>query len=166
MDGKSDRPGRARVVSAQPAPSRIDNRSTSAAVVTAYCAHPQCRKEFRKSMGRGRPRIYCSDDCRRQAEVDARRISAQIQHHREMADMLARDLAAYETPTVGDAPALQPTAQPTAARSPGIEVAAARAEGVLVGLDDGSVLAREFARLLEAVRNAGNADGTAEYRAS
>lgn len=116
-------------------------------------------------MGRGRPRIYCSDDCRRQAEVDARRISAQIQHHREMADMLARDLAAYETPSVDDAPALKPAAQP-ALPSPGIAVAAARAEGVLIGLDDGSVLAKEFARLLEAVRNTGDANGSAEYRAS
>ena len=79
--------------------------------------------------------------------------------------MLARDLAAYETPSVDDAPALKPAAQP-ALPSPGIAVAAARAEGVLIGLDDGSVLAKEFARLLEAVRNTGDANGSAEYRAS
>lgn len=97
-------------------------------------------------MGRGRPRTYCSSECRREAESDARRLTAQIEHHRTMADMLTRDLAAFDLDTA--------PAAPNHAVAPGIEVAVARAEGVLLGLNDGSTLATEFNRLLEAVRSA------------
>ncbi|SIS23364.1 hypothetical protein SAMN05445060_4104 [Williamsia sterculiae] len=75
--------------------------------------------------------------------------------------MLSRDLAAYEVPSAD--PELR---EPTVAPTPGLEVATARAEGVLIGLNDGSVLASEFARLLEAVRAAGNAETSTQYRAS
>lgn len=62
-----------------------------------------------------------------------------------MADMLTRDLAAFEL----DAP----SNSANGAVAPNIEVAVARAEGALIGLNDGSPLAAEFIRLLEAVRN-------------
>lgn len=105
-------------------------------------------------MGRGRPRHYCSDDCRREAESDARRLAAQIEHHRSMAEMLTRDLAAFDVES----------ATPASSGTPNIEVAAARAEGVLIGLDDGSPLATEFRKLLDAVLAPASADQ--QHRAS
>jgi hypothetical protein len=63
-----------------------------------------------------------------------------------MADMLTRDLAAFD---LDSSPAA-----PNSVAAPGIEVAVARAEGALLGLNDGSPLATEFNRLLEAVRSA------------
>lgn len=107
-------------------------------------------------MGRGRPRHYCSDECRREADSDARRLAAQLEHHRSMAEMLTRDLATYDTET--------PAAAPSSPGSPNIEVAAARAEGVLVGLDDGSLLATEFRKLLDAVVSSTSVDR--QHRAS
>lgn len=62
-----------------------------------------------------------------------------------MADMLTRDLAAFEV----DAP----SHSSISVAAPNIELAVARAEGALIGLNDGSPLAVEFLRLLEAVRN-------------
>lgn len=138
---------RGRLGAPTPVPAAIENRSTKAPVVTAYCADPQCRKEFRRTAGRGRPRIYCSDACRRSAENAARRISAQLQHHREMAQMLERDLAAFDS-------SASPKSTPEPSSVAGLDTAVARAEGVLLGLSDGSVLASEFTRLLDAVRAA------------
>ncbi|WP_207843968.1 hypothetical protein [Williamsia soli] len=62
-----------------------------------------------------------------------------------MAEMLTRDLATYDIDTPPAA------AAPSSGGSPNIELATARAEGVLVGLDDGSPLAAEFRKLLDAV---------------
>lgn len=138
---------RGRLGAPTPVPASIENRSTKAPVVTGYCADPQCRKEFRKTLGRGRPRIYCSEACKRSAENAARRISAQLAHHQQMAQMLERDLAAFDT-----AAAPEPTPQVSPAT--GLDIAVARAEGVLLGLSDGSVLANEFTRLLDAVKAA------------
>lgn len=148
------KPGTRRVAEAVPPTRTVENSSKRAAVVTAYCARPQCRKEFRRTMGRGRPRHYCSDDCRREAESDARRLAAQIEHHRSMAEMLTRDLAAFDVES----------ATPASSGTPNIEVAAARAEGVLIGLDDGSPLATEFRKLLDAVLAPASADQ--QHRAS
>ena len=74
-----------------------------------------------------------------------------------MADMLARDLAAFDV----EAPSKSATGVPAA----NIEVAVARAEGALIGLNDGSPLAAEFIRLLEAVRNA-SVSPNEQHRAS
>jgi hypothetical protein len=73
-----------------------------------------------------------------------------------MAEMLTRDLATYDIDT--------PTAAPSSAGSPNIEVATARAEGVLIGLDDGSPLASEFRKLLDAVLRSTSVDQ--QHRAS
>lgn len=150
------KPGTRRVAEAVPSAPTVENSSKRAAVVTAYCARPQCRSEFRRTMGRGRPRNYCSDNCRREAESDARRLAAQLEHHRSMAEMLTRDLATYDIET--------PAANPSSAGPPNIEIAAARAEGVLIGLDDGSPLATEFRKLLDAVRSSTSVDQ--EHKAS
>jgi hypothetical protein len=74
-----------------------------------------------------------------------------------MADMLVRDLAAFEVDTTPGSSSGVP--------APNIELAVARAEGALIGLDDGSPLAAEFVRLLEAVRNA-TVSQNAQHRAS
>lgn len=60
--------------------------------------------------------------------------------------MLARDLAAFDLDSDSAVPA----------QDGGIELptAIARAEGVLIGLADGSPLAEEFAKFVSAVQNA------------
>jgi len=69
--------------------------------------------------------------------------------------MLARDLAAFETDSEPAVPA----------PGGGVELpsAIARAEGVLIGLADGSPLAEEFARFVSAVQN--EIPGRQQYRA-
>lgn len=74
-----------------------------------------------------------------------------------MAEMLTRDLATYDIET--------PAATQRSAGSPDIELATARAEGVLVGLDDGSPLATEFRKLLDAVLSSTSVDQQ-QHRAS
>ncbi|MBA4025051.1 MAG: hypothetical protein C0482_22075 [Gordonia sp.] len=73
-----------------------------------------------------------------------------------MAEMLTRDLATYDIET--------PSADASSAAPPNMDMATARAEGVLVGLDDGSPLATEFRRLLDAVLSSTSADQ--QHRAS
>lgn len=50
----------------------------------AVCERIGCWHTFVVTLGRGRPRRYCSDDCRRQADTDRKRCVARIERLREL----------------------------------------------------------------------------------
>ena len=59
------------------------------------CANPRCDEQFIRSSTRGRPRDFHSEDCRRAAERDLRRIQAQLAHHERQAEQLRARVGAY-----------------------------------------------------------------------
>lgn len=60
-----------------------------------YCARPMCRKEFRRSAGRGRRRDYCSETCRRLADRDYKRAKAMIEQFERLARRSRHDALAF-----------------------------------------------------------------------
>lgn len=60
-----------------------------------YCARPMCRKEFRRSAGRGRRRDYCSDTCRRLADRDYKRAKAMVEQFERLAHRSRHDVLAF-----------------------------------------------------------------------
>lgn len=69
------------------------------AEVAVVCARPTCRATFTASAGRGRPRLYCSDACRRRAQLER---EAALVRVASLEDQLRRErhyLAAFATPT-------------------------------------------------------------------
>lgn len=52
--------------------------------VGATCERIGCWATFVTTAGRGRPRRYCSDECRRQADVDRTRCVARIDRLEEL----------------------------------------------------------------------------------
>jgi hypothetical protein len=63
-----------------------------------FCARPQCRKEFRRDDGPGRPAYYCSDTCRKNAAKERRQLTGRLKHFERQVDQLRIDLAAFTGP--------------------------------------------------------------------
>jgi hypothetical protein len=59
------------------------------------CARPQCRREFRQSLGRGRKANYCSETCRRLADRDFKRAKATVEHFEKLARRSRHDVLAF-----------------------------------------------------------------------
>lgn len=59
------------------------------------CARPQCRREFRQSVGRGRKKDYCSETCRRLADRDYKRARATVEHFEKLARRARYDVLAF-----------------------------------------------------------------------
>lgn len=59
------------------------------------CARPQCRKEFRQNVGRGRKANYCSETCRRLADRDYKRARATLEHFEKLARRSRFDVLAF-----------------------------------------------------------------------
>jgi hypothetical protein len=59
------------------------------------CARPQCRREFRQSVGRGRRKDYCSETCRRLADRDYKRARATVEHFEKLARRARYDVLAF-----------------------------------------------------------------------
>jgi len=60
-----------------------------------YCARPQCRTEFRRTVGPGRKQAYCSDPCRRLAHSELRQKQARLAHFERIVEMFRRDIATF-----------------------------------------------------------------------
>ncbi len=113
------------------------------------CARPQCRKEFRQNVGRGRKANYCSETCRRLADRDYKRAKATVEHFEKLArrsrfDVLAFGRSANE---LGEARGSEDVLREASS-------ALARAEAVLrfVDGDADQRLVDELSALLEGVR--------------
>lgn len=61
----------------------------------AYCARPRCRALFDQPDGKGRRRVYCSDNCRRTAENELRQAQSRLAAVEHMAKMLRADIACF-----------------------------------------------------------------------
>lgn len=59
------------------------------------CARPQCRKEFRQNLGRGRKANYCSETCRRLADRDYKRARATVEQFERLARRSRYDVLAF-----------------------------------------------------------------------
>lgn len=71
------------------AADRADDR------VVDYCARPNCRREFRRSTGPGRPRDYCSDTCRRSAQKELRIARLRLARFEALVEQFRKDVAAF-----------------------------------------------------------------------
>lgn len=60
-----------------------------------FCANPNCRQEFRRSSGPGRPQAYCREQCRRDAERDLRRLRARQVRFENVLTQVHADIAAH-----------------------------------------------------------------------
>ena len=59
------------------------------------CANPRCDEQFIRTSTRGRPKDFHSDECRRAAERDLRRLQAQLAHYERQAEQLRARAGAY-----------------------------------------------------------------------
>jgi hypothetical protein len=92
-----------------------------------YCSRPKCRHEFRRAVGPGRRRDYCSDMCRRMAEKELRQAQARLVRFESIVERLRIDIAAFSKSDDDDAHQSAPSgdAQRRA------ESALSRADGIL-----------------------------------
>jgi hypothetical protein len=132
----------------RPAPRR--DRASSPGTVTAVCARPMCRREFSQRLDRGRPRNYCSADCRRIVDNERRRTRSRLEHYQQNVDRLRADAAAY---IGGERAAHHPDVTLNGPMGQALEAALIRAEGVIAGAGPKNRLAGELALLVDAVRN-------------
>lgn len=77
------------------------------------CANPRCDEQFTRALGRGRPKDFHDEDCRRRAERDFRRFNTQLAHHERQAAQLRARTRAYLRTSVDDASGLTHATGPT-----------------------------------------------------
>lgn len=65
-------------------------------ILTAACANPRCDELIERHTGRGRPRDYHDDACRRAMADDKRRLEARLEHFKEQVAILSERYAPYE----------------------------------------------------------------------
>lgn len=71
--------------------------------LTAECANPRCDEVIYRSGGRGRPRDYHDEACRRATFDAKRRLESRLEHYREQVAILSERYAPYEkAPGMGD----------------------------------------------------------------
>lgn len=113
------------------------------------CANPRCDEQFLRTSSRGRPRDFHSEECRRAAERDLRRIEAQLAHHERQAEQLRGRAGSYLR-TQGESSSAP--AEPTDEQLQAAREAIAEVRGMarfLQGHQD--EFARDLLRLFEAV---------------
>jgi hypothetical protein len=64
-------------------------------VLQATCANPRCDEQFLRPVGPGRRKDFHSEDCRRNAERDQRRLSGLLEHYNRQADQMRARISAY-----------------------------------------------------------------------
>jgi len=113
------------------------------------CARPQCRREFRQTVGRGRKANYCSETCRRLADRDYKRAKATVEHFERLARRSRYDVLAFGRSADE---ASEGRVSPEAALS-GAASAMARADAVLRFVNDADQrLVDELAALRDGVQ--------------
>jgi hypothetical protein len=63
--------------------------------LTSVCARPACRAPFDVSMGRGRPKLHCSEECRRLADTEYKQAVSVVRHYEGLVLMARIDLARF-----------------------------------------------------------------------
>ena len=131
-----------------PTPTQTHDQDDDQADVElfAYCARPLCRNAFRQVLGQGRRRDYCSQACRRLADVEYKRTKAMVEHFDRLARLHRYDLLAFGRNTDSQ----EVDAEVTLERA---RAAVGRAEAVARFAGDADqLLVEELIRLAEAVR--------------
>ncbi len=121
--------------------------SVSGEVLEFRCARPKCRNKFGRTLGPGRPKYYCSDECRLLARDEKRTIRARLESYEELVEQARGDLASYGRSGGDDEEA---TEQPELVGRRATE-ALIRVEGVLTFAPDSNPLTRELRAIVEAV---------------
>jgi hypothetical protein len=78
-----------------PVAGRDDDAAEDQFDLPDLCGRPQCRREFRQSVGRGRKKDYCSETCRRLADRDYKRAKATVEHFDKLARRARYDVLAF-----------------------------------------------------------------------
>jgi hypothetical protein len=72
-------------------------------VLQATCANPRCDQEFDRDLGPGRRKDFHSEECRRRAEADHRKLTSRLEHYERQAETMRARLNAYvRTSTDGE----------------------------------------------------------------
>jgi hypothetical protein len=72
-------------------------------VLQATCANPRCDVEFDRDLGPGRRKDFHTEECRRRAEADRRKLTSRLEHYERQADTMRARLSAYiRTSTDGE----------------------------------------------------------------
>lgn len=72
-------------------------------ILTAECANPRCDEVIQRRGGRGRPRDYHDDACRRATEDVKRRLESRLEHYKEQVAILSERYAPYDkAPGLGE----------------------------------------------------------------
>lgn len=64
-------------------------------VLQATCANPRCDQEFDRDLGPGRRKDFHSEECRRRAEADRRKLTSRLEHYERQAETMRARLNAY-----------------------------------------------------------------------
>lgn len=64
-------------------------------VLQATCANPRCDEQFLRPLGPGRRKDFHSEECRRNAERDQRRLAGLLEHYNRQADQIRARISAY-----------------------------------------------------------------------
>jgi hypothetical protein len=64
-------------------------------VLEATCANPRCDEQFLRSVGPGRRKDFHSEECRRNAERDYRRMAGLLEHYNRQATQMRARIDAY-----------------------------------------------------------------------
>lgn len=79
------------------------NEASDRDVQTAECANPRCDEVIQRRGGRGRPRDYHDDECRRATAEVKRRLESRLEHYKEQVAILSERYAPYEkAPGMGE----------------------------------------------------------------
>jgi hypothetical protein len=73
-------------------------------VLEGTCANPRCDQQFLRAVGPGRRKDFHSEDCRRDAERDYRRLAGLLEHYERQADQIRARVASYLRTNTDDMP--------------------------------------------------------------
>jgi len=76
-----------------------------AQVLQATCANPRCDEQFLRPVSPGRRKDFHSEECRRNAERDHRRLAGLLEHYNRQADQMRARMSAYLRTNADDAAA-------------------------------------------------------------
>lgn len=115
-------------------------------LLVAYCARPKCRKRIERPAGPGRPKDYCSDECRLTARDEQRVLRSRLAHYESVIDQIRTDIAAFGR-SAGDG---ESTESPDSVAQRAVN-ALLRAEGALRYAPDTDPVTEDLRALAEAV---------------
>lgn len=101
-------------------------------MLTAECANPRCDAVIQRQAGRGRPREYHDEACRRATADTKRRLETRLEHYKVQVAILSERYGPYEkAPSEGEASGSTDSTQLTAEQVRVAREAVSKVEGLL-----------------------------------